>query len=83
MRRKKADFYDLVDNGIMYHNFYKVKNKEGLTGVRYELSNPLTQRQRERLGRFKNIIISQGIHRYAPEIKQTSIIILDRCIKAV
>lgn len=90
---QNVDFYEFVDllerNGWAYSNYYEVSNKSGQTGIRYELEKypnnldgvkPVSVEELEQ--DLKNtfgdgVIISKGHYRYAPEIKNISVIILD------
>lgn len=75
-KRKLYHFSDLINDGIMFFNFMSVKDNNGKKGIRYLLSNPLTEDQKEKLSKYDNVIISSAVYRYAPEIKHDSIILL-------
>lgn len=81
MKRKKANIYDLINNNIDYFAFQRVKNSKGEPGYRYILDKELNEKQKNVLQQFKNVIISSCQYKYAPEIKHTTIILLDKCIK--
>ena len=83
MRRKKANAWDLYHAGISWFMDSRVTNSKGVKGWRYVLSSPLTESQREFLGRWKNVIVSSCTHRYAPEITHDTVILLDKMIVEV
>ena len=84
------DFYTFNDilekNGWSYSASYDVHNKQGQTGVRYVVHpdsndsvdfNDLVKQLQDAAGSADAIIPSKGTHRYAPEMKTLSIIVLD------
>lgn len=83
MKRQKMNFSDLINMNVNFHDFHRVHDSIGNKGTRYILSNPLTDEQIKVINNFKNTIISSCQYRYAPEIKYTTLIILDKCKKVV
>lgn len=80
MRRKKANFIDIIDNNISYFASNRVVHtKTGITGTRFILDKPLTTQQREYFGQFQNVVFGGCSYNYASEIKHDFIIILDKC----
>ena len=73
----------MIENGIDYHDFQRVKNTAGEYGYRYVLDKPLTAAQLEAVNGYKNTVVGGCRHRYAPEIQYTTLILLDKCRKAV
>lgn len=82
-RRRKMTLADLIDAGISYHNFHRVKNKYGLHGWRYVLDKPLTPEQLQSVKRWENVTTGTAQNRYAPEIKYNTLIIWDKCLTVV
>ena len=64
-----------------YYDFYRVKDKQGNRGTAF-VFDKLTQNDIEKINSFKNTIISCGQYKYAPEIKNVRVIVLDKCIKS-
>ena len=60
----------------MYFDFMHVKDGNENKGVKFLLSDPLTESQKEKLSKYDNIIISSVSYKYAPEIKHDTIILL-------
>jgi hypothetical protein len=81
MRRIKASFIDIINNDIKYFASQRVKNADGVTGIRFILDAPLTEAQKSALKGYKNIIYSNCYYKYAPQTGHDTIIILDKCIK--
>lgn len=81
--RIKASFIDIINNDIKYFASQRVKNADGVKGTRFILDVPLTEAQKSALKGYKNIIYSTCYYKYAPEIKHNTLVVLDRCIKAV
>lgn len=77
---KFIDYLDSIDNS--YHAFQKVKGDKGI-GYRYVLSEPLTQEQKDYLKQYSNVVINSAQHKYAPEIKYDTVILLDSVSKKV
>ena len=80
-RRIKLNMYDLYDMGIDWFESHRVHDKNNNRGTRFILDKPLTSNQLEKINSYKNVVISECHHRYAPEIKHTTIILMDKCIK--
>ena len=76
----------LSECGWSFHNFYTVESKStGKTGTRYEIDkdskdscsvDKLKQRILSVIPK-ELVIFSEGQHRYAPEMKQLSVVLLD------
>lgn len=81
MKRKKMLLSDMINNGINYFNFNRVKNNSGVRGWRYILDKPLTKEQITFILNFKNVVIGECNYKYAPELKYNTLIIFDKCIK--
>ena len=64
-----------------YYDFYRVKDKQGNRGTAF-VFDKLTQNDIEKINGFKNTIIGCGQYKYAPEIKNVRVIVLDKCIKS-
>jgi len=93
--RRTMDFYGLVrfldENGWAFHNDYAVRDKDGNTGTRYELSEypqnldhvrptdrkEMAAKLEELQEDYGNVVFSEGRHRYAPELKCLSVVLLD------
>lgn len=82
-KRLKMNFWDFDKIGQCYHDFQRVSDNKGNEGYRYTLGKKLTQEQIDIIKSYKNTIISSCQHKYAPEIKYDTVIILDKCIKGV
>lgn len=82
MKRQKAYFGDIIDLEIEYHGFQNVKTKNGLKGIRYILSNALTEKQKSVLAKFKNVIFSSCYFKYDSSIRYNTIILTDKIIKS-
>ena len=80
MKRKKFYFSDIINNNIFYHNFDRIKNAAGVKGWRYVLSEPLSDEKKQYILSFKNVVISECAHKYAPELKYNTLIVFDKCI---
>ena len=63
-----------------YHDFHRVKDVDGNKGFRYILNKPLTDERRNQLYAFSNVRISSCVHKYAPEIRYDTVILLDKCL---
>ena len=72
-----CDIYKLESN---YHDFYMVSDKNGTRGTAF-VFDKLTQNDVNTINSFKNTIISTGNYKWAQEIKNVRIILLDKCIK--
>ena len=75
-RRKLYHFRDLINDKIMFFDFMSVKDANGNRGTRFLLSDQLTEKQKEKLNKYDNVIISSAAYKYAPEIRHNSIILL-------
>ena len=83
------DFIDILDNnGWAYYDDQDVQSKDGRKGVRFALERypnngngirpvPVETIKDEILAVFPNAVFSEGRHRYAPEIKNMSVILFD------
>jgi len=80
--------FTLESLGWFCDNFYPVADTEGREGIRYEISKSISSDVTNSLDLegLKSVIkdlygdraiFSQGYYRYAPEIKQMSIVILN------
>lgn len=74
-----CDIYKLESN---YHDFYRVCDKNGLRGTAF-VFDKLIQKDIDTINSFKNTIISIGTYKFAQEIKNVRVIVLDKCIKKV
>ena len=72
-----CDVYKLESH---YYDFYRVSDKNGMRGTAFVFYK-LTQNDIETINSFENTIIRTGTYKYAPEIKNVRIILLDKCIK--
>ena len=72
-----CDIYKLENH---YYDFYRVSDKAGKRGTAF-VFDKLTQNDVNTINSFKNTIISGGTYKYAPELKNVRIILLDKCIK--
>ena len=82
MKRQKMNLRDMDMHGIDFYAHQRVRDSKGNTGYRYILCNPLTDEQIKVVNSFKNTIVSTCHHRYAPEIRHDTLIILDKCKKS-
>lgn len=76
--REFVDYLNSIGNG--YHNFSRVKGDNG-SGYRYTLSKPLTDEQKDYLSKYSNVDFGTAQYKYAPEIKYSTVILLDRMNK--
>ena len=76
VKMQDRDIYNLESN---YHDFYRVKNNEGIRGTAF-VFDKLTQNDIDIINSFKNTIVSTGTYKYAQEIKNVRVIVLDKCI---
>ena len=80
--RIKLNMYDLYEMGIDWFESHRVYDKKNNNyGTRFVLDKQLTSNQLEKINNYKNVVISDCQYRYAPEIKHTTIILMDKCIK--
>ena len=81
MKRIKMQDRDIYNLNSHYHNFYRVSDKTtGTRGTAF-VFDKLTQNDISIINSFKNTIISTGTYKYAQEIKNVRVIVLDKCIK--
>lgn len=73
-----VDYLDSINNG--YTGFAKVTGNKG-SGYRYTLSNKLTREQHDYLAQYDNVDFGTSQYKYAPEIKNDTVILLDRMPK--
>ena len=71
------DIYDLESH---YYDFYRVKDKSGNRGTAF-VFDKLTQNDVDAINKFKNTVISEGRYKYAPEIKNVRVLVLDKMQK--
>ena len=81
MKRIKMQDNDIYKLESYYYDFYRVKDKQGNRGTAF-VFDKLTQNDIEKIKGFKNTIIGCGQYKYAPEIKNVRVIVLDKCIKS-
>lgn len=81
MKRIKATFQDIINLDSQYHDFYSVTHttNKALKGCAY-IFDKLTEKDREKLQQFKNVVISCGNCKCAPEIAQVRVILLNKCV---
>ena len=82
-RRIKLNMYDLYEMGIDWFESHRVHDRYNNYGTRFVLDKQLTSNQLDTINNYKNVIINECYYRYAPEIKHTTIILMDKCIKKV
>lgn len=86
--KEQPDFYDFIDilerNGWSYSDFHDVQTKDGRTGTRFivykdDKSSSDFETLQQDLQKLFSDHVDFGIaqHRYAPEIKHRTVIILD------
>lgn len=84
MRRKKANVNDMFNIGVEWFDFHRCQRIDEtgkvIKGTRYLLDKPMTEKQKEYLSNFKNVIVSTATYRYAPEIQYQTLIITDVCL---
>ena len=80
-RKIKLNMYDLYDMGIAWSESHRVHDKDNNYGTRFVLDKQLTSNQLDTINNYKNVIVSECYYRYASEIKHTTIILMDKCIK--
>ena len=73
------DIYKLESH---YHDFYRVKNNKGIRGTAF-VFDKLTDNDIQVVNSFKNTIVSTGVYKYATEIHNVRVILLDKCRKEV
>ena len=71
------DIYKLESH---YCDFYRVKNNRGIRGTAF-IFDKLTDNDMQVVNSFKNTIVSAGTYKYAPEIHNVRLILLDKCVK--
>lgn len=76
-RRKKMCWTDFESIGAKFIGFYQ--NKYGYV---YRMESILTQEQKDYILHFKNTKVALGHPEYAPEIKQSLVLIAHKCFKA-
>ena len=69
-----CDIYKLES---YYHDFYRVIDKSGTRGTAF-VFDKLTQNDIDIINSFKNTIISTGTYKYAKEITNVRVILLDK-----
>ena len=79
MKRIKLTLTDLINTGITYYNFRRIKFSSGERGWSYYLDKPLTDSQTKWLLQWKNVVLGTRTYVYAPEIQSNIIVILDKC----
>ena len=72
-----CDIYKLES---FYHDFYRVSDKNGIRGTAF-VFDKLTKNDIDIINSFKNTIISTGTYKYAQEIKNVRVILLDKVKK--
>lgn len=77
-RRIKMVSGDLFHLESHYHDFYRITRKDGVRGTAFIFSS-LTDKDIETIKGFKNTVIQEGKHKYAPEIKNYRVILMDTC----
>ena len=81
MKRIKMQDRDIYNLNSHYYNFYRVSDKTtGARGMAF-VFDKLTQSDIDTVNGFQNTIISGGTYKYAQEIKNVRVIVLDKCIK--
>ena len=77
-RRKLYHFENMIKDGINYYMCFPVKHVETKKhGMRYMLTDPLTDELKTKLSKYDNVVIGNAYHKYAPEIKCMYLIILE------
>lgn len=76
-RRRRLTLAIMMEQGIEYSDFQRVKDATGRTGWRYRLDKRLTADQRTFLSSYGNVVISSAQHRHAPELVFDTVIVLD------
>ena len=62
------------------YDFYRVKDRSRNKGTAF-MFDKLTQNDIDVINKFKNTVISEGRYKYAPEIRNVRVIVLDKCKK--
>ena len=83
MKRKKAGLMNLINAGVEYHAYQRIKNYIHGYGWRLTLDKPLTAEQKKALEGFKNLSFGECHHKYAPEIRYNTITLFDKCKREV
>ena len=73
----------MVDSDIWYleshyHDFYRITRKDGVRGTAF-IFDKLTDKDIETIKSFKNTVIQEGKYKYAPEITNYRVILMDTC----
>ena len=80
MKRIKMKDNDIFNLESHYYDFYRVKDRSGNKGTAF-IFDKLTQNDVDVINKFKNTVISCGQYKYAPEIRNVRVIVLDKCKK--
>ena len=82
MGRNKIKLYmeDIYNMGLEWSEVQRVVNGKGVKGYRYILTKKLTDEQKGKIVRYKNVILSTCQYKYAKEITHDTIILLDKCL---
>ncbi len=76
MRKLKLYFWQLSDLNIDYCGYWRIKKR----GWLYRLTKPLTPEQKVAITqKYQNVELYTHSLEYAPEIKTSAILLLDRC----
>lgn len=80
MKRKKMILSDFELLKIDYHASQRVKHSTYGYGTRFILDKPLNDAQITAIIRFRNTLVGNCYHKYAPEIKYNTLTLYDKCI---
>ena len=80
MQRIKMNDNNIYNLESHYYDFYRVKDKSGNMGTAF-VFDKLTQNDIDTINKFRNTVISEGQYKYASEIKNVRVIVLDKCKK--
>ena len=74
MKKKRMKITDVYNLDSHYYDTYDVSDKNGTKGIAF-VFNSISDNDQKELEQYNNIIISEGTHKHAPEIKNYRLII--------
>ena len=72
------DIYKLESH---YHDYCRVNNNKGIRGTAF-IFDKLSSNDIQVINSFKNTIVSNEVCKYAPEIHNVRVVLLDKCREA-
>lgn len=74
MKKKRMKIVDVYELESHYYDTYEVSDRNGEEGIAF-VFNSISDTDRKELEQYSNIVISEGVNKYAPEIKNYRLII--------